>query len=508
MPQDSSSSADPANPRSDEGVSGIWRKPPEKQKMETAREQRETACETSQNGQRSSQIILRMQKYPQPQTFLMTQIRNVLSKWHPRSTSASEPKWQGLLAEDVLANQFFGQKKFGDLITGDYKVLNEGCKSLLSRGTRSSCSMDSVVPVQNKNFSGDGKEFTKVLRAVWTAESEYTVNSLEFGMSCQDLSWNHRTSTLHRPKTNGIAERAVRRIKEGMSAVQLQSGLDEKWWAESMECFCYLRNVEDLLADGKTPYEWRFGEPYKGPVVPFGAIVEHHPISSRHQSRLHQFGKKVLPGIFLGYALIVGDLEGIYSGRRHWGIGKFGRGRHLSSKNPCKRCILSCRWYSKIVRKRPRIPRTHSNVGTTCKERRSQWRTSRRTRRVSTDRVKRWRWSPERLLVDPRWLHLSSSLWTSSSTPCRNTIPLNCVDVTLERIQKNLTGDICGPGDTKIQATNRLENLWPEVRSEMGKAMRKKEKEEWVNEKTKLDNARCCSKTERPLFHRSGRWWM
>ena len=54
-----------------------------------------------------------------------------------------------------------------------------------------------------------------------------------------------------------------------------------------------------------------------------------------------------------------------------------------------KRSILSCRWYSKIVRKRPRIPRTHSNVGTTCKERRSQWRTSRRTRRVSTDRVKR-----------------------------------------------------------------------------------------------------------------------
>ena len=92
LPQDSSSSADPANLRSDEGVSGIWRKPPEKQKMETAREQRETACETSQNGQRSSQIILRMQKYPQPQTFLTTQIGNVLSKWHPRSTSASEPK--------------------------------------------------------------------------------------------------------------------------------------------------------------------------------------------------------------------------------------------------------------------------------------------------------------------------------------------------------------------------------------------------------------------------------
>ena len=35
---------------------------------------------------------------------------------------------------------------------------------------------------------------------------------------------------------NEIAERAVRRVKKGTSAVLLQSGLDEKWWADSMEC--------------------------------------------------------------------------------------------------------------------------------------------------------------------------------------------------------------------------------------------------------------------------------
>ena len=36
-------------------------------------------------------------------------------------------------------------------------------------------------------------------------------------------------------------------------------------------------------------------------------MVEFYPISSRDQSRLHQFGKKVSPGIFLGYALIAGE---------------------------------------------------------------------------------------------------------------------------------------------------------------------------------------------------------
>ena len=41
----------------------------------------------------------------------------------------------------------------------------------------------------------------------------YTNNSFEFGQACEDLLWNHCTSTLHRSKTNGIAERAVRRVK-------------------------------------------------------------------------------------------------------------------------------------------------------------------------------------------------------------------------------------------------------------------------------------------------------
>ena len=134
----------------------------------------------------------------------------------------------------------------------------------------------------------------------------YTDNSLEFGKACENLSWNPCTSTRHRSETNGIGERAVRRVKKGTSAVLLQSGLDEKWRADSMECFTYLRNIQDLLSDGKTPYERRFGEPFKGLIIPFGSLVEYYPFSANDQSRIHQFGKKVLPGLFLGYALYAG----------------------------------------------------------------------------------------------------------------------------------------------------------------------------------------------------------
>ena len=75
-----------------------------------------------------------------------------------------------------------------------------------------------------------------------------------------------------------------------------------------MECYCYLRNVQDLLPDGETPYERRFGEPVKGPIIPFGAKVEYHPTSSKDHAIIHPFGKKVLPAIFLGCELIAGRI--------------------------------------------------------------------------------------------------------------------------------------------------------------------------------------------------------
>ena len=100
----------------------------------------------------------------------------------------------------------------------------------------------------------------------------------------------------------------MRRVKEGTSAVLLQSGLNESWWEDSMECYTYLRNVTVFFSDGKTPYERRFGQPFKGPIIPFGSLFEYHPVTAKDQSRIRQFGKKVLPGLFLGYALYAGGI--------------------------------------------------------------------------------------------------------------------------------------------------------------------------------------------------------
>ena len=208
-------------------------------------------------------------------------------------------------------------ENFGDLITADHKVLSENGES--RNNHRYAIVVQDVAtqwiqsyPCKTKTSQETQRSLQKFLEPDRKPKVIYTDNSLEVGKASEDLSWNHCTSTPHRSETNGIADRAVRRVKEGTSAVLLQSGLNENWWADSMECYTYLRNVADLFSDGKTPYERRFGQPFKGPIIPFGSFVEYHHITAKDQSRIHQFGKKVLPGLFLGYAFIVrgGNLEG------------------------------------------------------------------------------------------------------------------------------------------------------------------------------------------------------
>ena len=150
-------------------------------------------------------------------------------------------------------------ENFGDLITADHKILSEGCES--RNNHRYAVVVQDLAtqwihsyPCKTETSQETQRSLQKFLEPDWKPKVIYTDNSLEFFKACEDVSWNHCTSTPHRSETIGIAERAERRVKEETSAVLLQSGLDENWWADSMECCTYLRNVTDLLSDGKTPY--------------------------------------------------------------------------------------------------------------------------------------------------------------------------------------------------------------------------------------------------------------
>ena len=99
--------------------------------------------------------------------------------------------------------------------------------------------MDPVVSVQNKNFSGSTEELAKVLGArIGNLKSFILTIPWNLVKAVKIFPGIICTSTPHRSETYEIAERAVRRVKEGTSAVWLQSGLDKEWWADSMECCC------------------------------------------------------------------------------------------------------------------------------------------------------------------------------------------------------------------------------------------------------------------------------
>ena len=179
-------------------------------------------------------------------------------------------------------------EQIGDLITAHHKVLSDNCES--RNNHRYAVVVQDLAtqwiqayPCKTKTSQETQRSLQKFLEPERSPKVIYTDNSWEFGKACEDLSWNHCTSTPHRSETNEIAERAVRRVKEGTSAVWLHSGLNESWWADSMECYTYLRNVTDLLSDGKTPYERRFGQPFKGDIIPFGSLVEYHPFTAKDQ---------------------------------------------------------------------------------------------------------------------------------------------------------------------------------------------------------------------------------
>ena len=179
--------------------------------------------------------------------------------------SVKGPKLQGAPCKRRNGEAVPRAESFGDLITADHKVQRDNCES--RNNHRYAVVVQDLAtqwiqtyPCKNKTSQETQRSFQKFLEPDRNPKVIYTDNSLEFGKACEDLSWNHCTSTPHRSETNGTAERAVRRVKEGTAVFcnRVKS-------ADSMECYTYLRNVTDLLSDGKTPYERRFGQPFKGP---------------------------------------------------------------------------------------------------------------------------------------------------------------------------------------------------------------------------------------------------
>ena len=182
--------------------------------------------------------------------YLLTSQRTRIAKF------AQEPTLQGPSCRKRTGNPVPRAEKFGDLMTADHKVLSEGCES--GNNHRYAVVVQDLAtqwiqsyPCKTKTSQETQRSLQKFLEPNRKPKVIYTNNSLEFGKACEDLFWNHCTSTPHRSETNGIAERAVRRVQERTSVVLLQSGLDEKWWAFQWNATVFCKTFKTTYRTGK-----------------------------------------------------------------------------------------------------------------------------------------------------------------------------------------------------------------------------------------------------------------
>ena len=194
-------------------------------------------------------------------------------------------------------------EKGGDLITADHKVLSESCKSRNNHrfavvAEDLATQWIQAYPCKTKTSQETQRSLQKFLELERKPKVIYIDNSLEFGKACEDLYWNHCTSTPHRSETNGIAEKSSAQSKRRYLCciVAIRSGQRMVGVFREM-LLLSAKHSRSLVWWEDT--KWKM-MPFNGPIIPFGSLVEYYLISAKDQSWLHQFGAEVLPGLFLG----------------------------------------------------------------------------------------------------------------------------------------------------------------------------------------------------------------
>ena len=142
-------------------------------------------------------------------------------------------------------------EKVGDLMTADHRVFREEGESrnnhryavvVQDPATQwiQSCPCGrKLLRKQKRGYTSfwsrraNTESFTLTIR-IWQSLRRSVMESSDFDTSSICDEWY-------------CSESGSQRIKEGTTAVLVQSGLDEKSWAGSMECCCSLRNVQVLL---------------------------------------------------------------------------------------------------------------------------------------------------------------------------------------------------------------------------------------------------------------------
>ena len=160
------------------------------------------------------------------------------------------------------------------------------------------------------------KHATAVLSAVkefggavkWTYF--FTDGAKELKKAAADLgSTVHLSSTPYRPESNGIIERRVGVISDGVRCLLGQSGLPHGWWTYAARAFCHGLNIRKNV-NGMSPWHRRCGQPWPDKDnFAFGQQV--HFRKPLPYKQAEKFAPRGSQGVFVGWFLLPG---GVYKG--------------------------------------------------------------------------------------------------------------------------------------------------------------------------------------------------
>ena len=202
---------------------------------------------------------------------------------------------------------------FGDLITADHKVLSEGCES--RNNHRHSVVVKDLATQWIQSHPCKTKTSQETERILWTLANPLKTDHGIIGLL---HTIDPRQVVLRRER---FAEQKKERLLYCCNQVWMKSGGRIPWSAiaicETFKISCLMGR--HLTRDGSEYHLMAW-------LLHLEGWLNITLFLLKYLSRLHQFGKKVLPGIFLGHVKYAGEnLERRHLGRRHWGIGIDGR---------------------------------------------------------------------------------------------------------------------------------------------------------------------------------------
>ena len=113
----------------------------------------------------------------------------------------------------------------------------------------------------------------------------------------------HELSTPGIHQTNAIIESKVKNIVKGTRCNLRAAGLPACFWPLAAEHYAFLCTVhEDQL---EPAYYQRHGRHFKGPLIPFGCLIDAIPSPLAQQPR--KFNPRGVPSVFLGYVVQPGQ---------------------------------------------------------------------------------------------------------------------------------------------------------------------------------------------------------